>query len=693
MGRVGWKVVALACLAWICLGLARPAETQKPSRLKIDVVPLTKRARTGAPVRIAVKAKWKGSGVLRGFFEIDVRDVNEVYCRVRTEALALAAGSQTFDVCLPPMVSVMADGLAEVNVRFVGRKRRGNPVKKPIVLADPGHRNLVVGACRSEGTVSANPNLYRIGKSLFLERFDPDHQNVRGELPLRSHLAWIDAVDIPGNPLDWCFLDVVLLDAAGFGQLQHKQVNALIAWVEAGGSLCLLAGGPDRLRSYHVEGLNRLTGEAGPIYTRDRDGHVRTGVLPPHGMLLRHVELGRAAVIHEAIDPGKDLGSLSWRKMVCFLWKVRQRQLDCVVRTGQWGKSRSEGQYYSESECIWKPCADPTFKPLALDLEDFTLPSGIRLIPLEVLILILVLFILAVGPVDYFLLGLLRRRWLTWVLFPLTCVAFTILTVKVSNVYLGESDHVQALEFVDVGAGGRVLRRSRIEFLFPGQERMQILNLKRTLYSPLDAARQSGSETPGSGGAAGGWRSDEGPPRMAGRLTGHVEVHRKLWKWTPVAHRTLCLEAGGAETTLFWDGVNAGYYRGHGKEAFPGLKGLLDRKRFVGAAARDKVVLILAAHRSGLEAFLSRPLTPEKGTGEGGLTPEKLREIIEKISLRTGEAGWFEVVSGISPAGSGNFEDLAVLDVSSERQKLLVVVIREGNDFIVYRRLYTFGSR
>jgi hypothetical protein len=48
----------------------------------------------------------------------------------------------------------------------------------------------------------------------------------------------------------------------------------------------------------------------------------------------------------------------------------------------------------------------------------------------------------------------------------------------------------------------------------------------------------------------------------------------------------------------------------------------------------------------------------------------------------------FTIVSQISPTGADNFEDLTVLDTTDPRQWLVVVVVREGEDYLIYRRLY-----
>ena len=46
------------------------------------------------------------------------------------------------------------------------------------------------------------------------------------------------------------------------------------------------------------------------------------------------------------------------------------------------------------------------------------MPEGVRMVPVSVLASILLGFVLWIGPGEYFLLGWLKLRKLTWVTFP-----------------------------------------------------------------------------------------------------------------------------------------------------------------------------------------------------------------------------------------------------------------------------------
>jgi hypothetical protein len=66
-----------------------------------------------------------------------------------------------------------------------------------------------------------------------------------------------------------------------------------------------------------------------------------------------------------------------------------------------------------------------------------------------------------------------------------------------------------------------------------------------------------------------------------------------------------------------------------------------------------------------------------------GLPSGTLRELCVRP-----QRGFFTVVSQVSPTGGGDFEDSALLDPTDPDSWLLAVIVRDGQNFTVYRRLY-----
>jgi hypothetical protein len=683
------RIVLLGALAGV-LAAGAPGQVggAKKAKLEVEVTSPIPVFRSGGPAPIAVKIRWTGSRMLEGPLGFTVKDFNQVLGRLRTGDVAVGTGKQTFEVLLPTMTASAGDSRPKVSVRLGGTGLGTFPLNLPA----GDRRSLVVGFCRSGA--SLRPDSIVIVSSLYLDRFDPlsrgpnrlDGTRPPGQRLLSSRRADLEPGVLPDTPLEYCAFDVVVAEARGFARLGEKQLEALARWVEGGGSFLLLAERYGGLKPHHVRFLNRLTGGESLVYRLGPDGRLEFDGFDANGIFRHRPELGRAVVATRKLDLENDLDSRWWREAVCFLWKVRERSALQVKRSGTWAPLRETPRPAWAASNIHAP--GYSFRPLPdVDLGDLSLPPEIRLIPFGVLVLILALFILAIGPIDYYLLGLLRVRWLTWIVFPLTCVAFTLITVWVSNAYLGDASHRQTLTFLDVGRGGKPLRQSRITFTFSAGEYLETVKLDRTLHATIDPKHYAEAKTMPGGGWSVSPTPDDGPPQYVGRLAGRAEATRRIWKWTPTVSRTLTFAPDSKPLSLDWDAVEP--------------KALLKRAGLLGSALEeglrssgvnlDEIVLIRVLTEDRGQDLLTKEIRRSRpGQGEGrGLTTRKLTELIDGVSRRPSQYGFFQVVSAISPNGAANFEDLAVLDSSDMDRILLVVVKREREgELVVYRRLY-----
>ena len=99
--------------------------------------------------------------------------------------------------------------------------------------------------------------------------------------------------------------------------------------------------------------------------------------------------------------------------------------------------------------------------------------------------LILVVFVLVVGPADFYLLGVIRQRRWTWVAFPVMSIVFTVATVVVANEYRGRVDARAAINIHDIGELGRVLKRTRLELVLPASRQTVTTEMVVTAMSRL----------------------------------------------------------------------------------------------------------------------------------------------------------------------------------------------------------------
>jgi hypothetical protein len=307
-------------------------------------------------------------------------------------------------------------------------------------------------------------------------------------------------------------------------------------------------------------------------------------------------------------------------------------------------------------------------------------------------------FLLMIGPVDYFVLGWLHRRRYTWVLFPATSIAFVLATTLMANHYLGAHDQHCNLTLVDLDKDGTALRWNRFELIFAGREKMVTTDVTNALWVPLDveaisvgwtsytptALRAYGARPPGymvgpnglrpynnnivqgaytyvSGNAA----NDSGPPQYAGILPSHFQTTEAIHQWQPKLNRILSFEPPPVPLLPDWAAVEAAWPDLHKIRAQLSLK-----KPFTG----------------GLYAISGLPdmNSPYSVTSDPGST-----EILDYTYLSELCAGDLfgprPMVSQISPNGGTSFDDIRGLDVNDS---VLAIVTRSGNDFVVYRRFF-----
>ena len=307
------------------------------------------------------------------------------------------------------------------------------------------------------------------------------------------------------------------------------------------------------------------------------------------------------------------------------------------------------------------------------------MPETVRLIPFSSLIAMLVLFLLMIGPGDYFVLGFFRRRRFTWVLFPATSIAFTVATVLMANHYLGLRDQRRSLIVVDLGKDGTALRWNRYELVFAARDKQSVTELKDALWVPLDAGgammnqpyvrvvqgRQvmvvpNNQFNPGyspNGVAAG----EMEPPLYDGTLPVRFQTTKTLRQWRPELNRIFSFEPPPVPMIPDWRAI---------EEAWPNLQGirakLSEKKLFNG-----DLFAISGSH------------SIQADSGSAGILPSS---IVEELCVGDSR-GLLSLVSQVSPTGGGNFEDVQAVDMEAN-DSVLAIVTRSGDDIVVYRRFF-----
>lgn len=686
--------------------------------------------RSGAPITIVWKLRSQSSSLLEGRLELKVKDGHERLARLVTDEIVLNTGEQLYRTVLPTLDTTSPLNSVEVELRFAGARQTIDlGAHSNLRLPSPWQRAFVVAF--SDPWQTSLPH----DKRTFVESFRLESYNAdTTDRTITTSTAHIRPETMPSDPLGYFGFDIVLLVGEGFADLKEPQLQAIRSWVDAGGSLAVVPG-REIVRDDHFKFLTELTAgsRANPL-TLDSSGRLfspadsenadgSTG--SPH-ILLRRYGLGRVAVVRDQLDALVPATRPELRRLVAFLWKMRYDQLAEFESSGKWDVRPSSAtgvvdasvagaavpgvppQVADEMIAQIRP-RDMQLAPLALQTGDQLLarlmPRNLRVVPMAIVAYMLVVYVLAIGPGDYWLLGKFKLRRFTWILFPAVTIGFAVGTVAVSNWYMRVADNRRNVTFLDVGENGHIARRNRFDLLFRATQGEVLTEMQRGLFVAMNHQQFT----------RGSWfnyqqavrRGTENQldlvaiPEYVGRIPARYTVSQYLPQWTPQLNRLCMLAADESQPSIEFDwsslaGLNAsppnnllaeenrrritdGIHLAFGPEA--SIYAVVGRKLQHIAGQPD----VLQRDDPELYAAGTTPYQPNYYGAQNAGQSTFLLDVCSGSS----QGGLFNVISQFSPAGGTTFEDLALIDPSDSRQWLLIVIVERGDDLIVYRKLYT----
>ena len=622
-----------ALLAALLLLLATFAHAA--DALKAELSPLTARPRSDGPMAFDIKLTWQGSRLLEGALELTLLNGGEPVLVQRTQDLALLTGKQSFQLLVPPRAGRAYSMDLEARLRFLTKQDAMALGTFPISQLTRG-RNFVIGVCTANGTGSDRP--HALLQSLRFERFQPPTAKAVGQLTTSP--VYLAPTDFPSDPLACMVFDVALFDGTAFGQLRAKQLAALAAWVNAGGSVCIVAGG--KMDDEHLNFLNTLAATGANPAPFQLDA---LSWLSGPGVSLVHAGLGRCVVAIKT--PDTDLDSAEWRRAAAFLWKYRMSQLDYASSHGTWMGEADPLKYRRE---VHNESGER-----AREIQRFTstlLPQSTRLIPPSVVVLILGTFVILVGPGDWFVLGWLRRRRFTWIVFPVVAAAFTAITVAVAEHYLGGQDHRSEFVVTDLGRDGRVVRETRFVMHFTARNREAATELRHSIGVPSQFQFDNYST-----------RSESLPPQSySGQFPARFTLHQQLRQWTPQINRITSLEPGDDISGIAWDSLDFGKLDAEG---MPGGLAQLSK--------RSPSVAFHAFHIARMTTY--------------SINGPKLSDAVRTL-CKPGRYGLDEIRIAPMPHASGSLDDLQIHDPEDPAQWTIVALQQTDSGLRLTRRVF-----
>lgn len=748
--NVGANIRAAACVPKLallvaCL-LAVPATAQPVSNLplQIEVEYPSQVSRTCGPIRLQLVFDWGGPGVLNGDLQLEARD--GAFATLGTfviENLYLTEGRQAYEVMLPGMRVDTRDDAITLTPTLVAKGSGKASRLRDLQVIVPGldRRKLVVASLKPEPEVGETAKLERrendITNSLRLERLAPaafgvpqipggggvgiEAQPAAPQLGapriVTASVEWL-AADAPQDPLRYCACDILLLPEKGLELVKTPALEAILAWVRAGGGVCVVLDDA-QLKRDQIAWLNTLVGAPAdkPTFLGDSEGRLIHELDESAGTAQRRMlGLGRVVI---AVGPEQAQPSAEhWAQSAAFLWRLRHQHQNSLAQFGTWDHqytldvARNAPQLahtaYGEFEASQNMLA-AEFQPLpTLGLNEFIqrlLPDGVRLVPLSTMGGMLLAYLLAIGPLDYFVLGKLGMRKWTWCTFPLITLLFTGFSIGLSNRYMGSSVARRAAVFRDVAPGGHIARENRLELLFPSRTGVMETDVGRGLFTPLQyqefAQFQVFAYDPRTGQPLGPQVQRSGSAVYYGRMPMQCRVVQGVSQWSPQLNRqlTIPLQLPKDLPDFNWDEVpdfrtEAGLHRLRARinESF-GLS-VAEQLQHGGDLVSAGVM-----HGTDSTLLLGEPSNFQKNTLHNVqvVTPYGVQSTHQSSSflwlLSVGtQPGFLAVASEYAPTGGDRFEDMLMLDPTDPRQWLLVIMQPHGNDYYIYRRLYVLEN-
>jgi hypothetical protein len=634
--------------------------------------------RSGAPFAIELEFESTFPDVIQGPLELEFFDDDRIATRLITTPLAISPDKTSLQIPLPGMVCLRTPTEFQVHIVLNSARRTFDLGKHDLLVPLRGSRQFVIGAPGLNEV-----NVGELVRHLLLDEYRPAKLNRQN---LATFPVELDAHRILGDPIGLYPYDVLVFVGEHFSSLTPRQLETLAIWTESGGGLVLVPTGV--LGETHRQLLIKLAGSDAKSFQTDALGRLPR-LLPgkPDWLIAARYGFGRVLVLRSIplfAPKGAQTATLrqEWVRAVACLWNVRSKQAQAILNTGVWELPtatktlrRDGNQLFASTDLKFASYGDPgglkSELPAAADgLRDMLFPADVRVVPFSVVAGILALFLVAVAPGDYWILGWLRRRRYTWIVFPSLSLLFTAVTVGIAGYYSGNTDHRDSLVIVDVGERGRVLRTTRISHVITADTRNLTADIRDGLFAITDVqpARIEAMTNP----------EDEPEFRKRideisydGQIPSAFSVSWLSRQWSPAMHRVTQAATELEIPNVDWSRVDR-----------------LDFGSPTGRAAAIEQVR-RALPQCGLlftngatEETVPFPPGSDKVGDRFAVWPQVLASL-----ARRRDAGLMAIVFALSPNGAGDLEDLAVLDDGDSTTWVLHIAVPRDRDLIVFRHI------
>jgi hypothetical protein len=627
-----------ASLCWlVVLNLSAIAA---PPLLHATVNELAPRPRRGAPEWIEVILHSRSTAIREGALEFMMTEWGETIYRYRTHDLVINSGEQRFRFMLPAATLRIDNSNRLLRLRFVEKSATTDLGEFPLMASQRNARVHVIAVVRPDFR-AVGTETHPLWQAFRLERFTSENGPAFDTTP-----AFLDPADLPVDPLGFFPFDIVLIEPGALKTIREKSRLALGQWVNAGGSLCVMASRD--LETEHVAALNTLASVDPQWKPVTIDGSGRVTVAD--NMAFARVNFGRMAVATEFPPDDAEQLSPAWRRACAFLWRFRSSKADNLeageklkaLEAQYWDPRQVRSRGYMNVAGSWTTDIGIIYREL--------MPSSVRVVPLGVLAALIGVFLILIGPGDWFILGLLRGRRFTWVLFPLVAVLITTVTVFVVQGYMGRTGHQGALTISDIGTSGRLIRETRFEFELPARQGYAAAQMRNALRLPIVDFDHRGF----------GRGMEKTDIAFQGQYPARFDYVRSQQQWSPELSRVTIVTDAPDTSGIKWDAFDPKLIRGQWSGAI--ASALTSEKGFT------------------FDFFYKGS---DRSTNERPLSSQWRHSVTFAADIGLGS-----ILTQVSPNGSIQFDDLPIMEARDPSRSVLIAAKRNGPNIHVWRRLY-----
>lgn len=632
-----------------------PLFAQENPKLRLNIIPRIIRQRTDAPIPVFVQSDWQGTAPITGVLEMEIFFGNQKVYTTCSQPLSFPPGDQNRAMMLPPLPDYTGVNTS-LKMSFLTKNAHYNIPIQRLMLLEQNAR------CFSIGIVSTpfiRRQKFKPGEALRLEKLiqKKDEINLYG----RTGTTFINVNQLPGTVPEYCAFDIILIQGEAFAEMSKRQLKVLKKWVCSGGALCLMIQNTD-LEREHLDFMNSMIKvnlkpaspfllKKGKLLLPEDFPETKPGTYRPG--------LGRMVIFPRQIKTQGFFAGKNWRYASAFLWRVRFDRMNDVINRGTWfsqtGKNSLEEKKKKQYASAYSDYGNynrweqtrlgNSLTNIINHNNQLFLSKTFQMIPTWLLTLILISLVIVVGPLDYIVLGKLGCRRLTWYVFPLICIAYTILTIFFAKHYMGVKDHIGSLTIIDEGIDGTVLRKTTYEVVFTASSKTLVRPCKNAFFT-----RQM---------------SENQQLNLQGQLFSQYSASFDMKQWVPQINR---INAFTDEKT------------DHPEWQFPAQINMGKKKNFKNFEIPGKRIYMSVLYGGKVK-------NSKKTTTDGN---DFINTLIPYMDSAHCSDSLFAYISGMSPTPEYGKNELTMVDGTDEKEVLVIVGIHnlEKRSITIYRRLY-----